>query len=111
MIIFQDPLNNDQDNLVPPSDVTVFILFGVLFSGVTGILAGANLSGELKDPSRSIPRGTITGTTFTFITYFILFLLTSLSCNRELLYYECMFMYRMDFWGPSVCIGRFEFFD
>ena len=93
----------------PTSQPTTYLLFGVLFSGVTGILAGANLSGELKDPSRSIPKGTIAGTVFTFITYFVLFILTSVSCNRELLYHECMFMYNIDFWGPTVCIGRFLF--
>ena len=85
----------------------IYILFGVLFSGVTGILAGANLSGELKDPSKSIPKGTIGGTFFTFVTYFVLFLLTAYTCNRELLYHECMYMFRMDFWGPTVCIGRY----
>ena len=79
----------------------------MLFSGVTGILAGANLSGELKDPSKSIPKGTIGGTFFTFVTYFVLFLLTAYTCNRELLYHECMYMFRMDFWGPTVCIGRY----
>jgi len=85
--------------------VSVFTVFGVLFSGVTGILAGANLSGELKNPSASIPRGTIAGTVFTFLTYLALFLLTAATCERNLLYHECLYMYYMDMWGPFVAIG------
>ena len=49
-------------------------------------MAGANLSGELKSPGKSIPIGTLSACAFTFITFIVLIVLTALTCNPTLLH-------------------------
>ncbi|XP_029371168.1 solute carrier family 12 member 2 isoform X1 [Echeneis naucrates] len=48
---------------------TFFSVFAIFFPAATGILAGANISGDLADPQLAIPRGTLLAILVTGIVY------------------------------------------
>ncbi|OZC07729.1 amino acid permease [Onchocerca flexuosa] len=53
---------------------TFFVVMAIYFPSVTGIMTGTNMSGDLKDPQKSIPQGTMAAQLTTSIIYFFLIL-------------------------------------
>ena len=58
----------DITDTAPNSD-SFLIVFAIVFPAFTGMTAGVGLSGDLKDPGKSIPRGIILATVIGFIVY------------------------------------------
>ncbi|MEM9193796.1 MAG: hypothetical protein AAGF12_31765, partial [Myxococcota bacterium] len=74
--------------LEPASDAdapSLATLFGVFFPAVTGFTAGVNMSGDLRDPKRAIPQGTMMAIFVGAIVYIGLAIALALFVSREAL--------------------------
>ncbi|KAK5875687.1 hypothetical protein CesoFtcFv8_026739 [Champsocephalus esox] len=49
-----------------------FQMFAIFFPSTIGILSGANISGDLKDPATAIPKGTLVAIFWTTLSYLII---------------------------------------
>jgi amino acid transporter len=88
------------------ADPDPFILvFAICFPAFTGMTAGVGLSGDLKNPGRSIPLGTITGTLFGMVVYVLIVIKLASNATPEALAADPLIMARIALWGPIVPIG------
>lgn len=62
---------------------TFVSVLGLFFPAVTGIMAGANMSGEIKNPGNSIPYGTIYAVVVSGLVYWLMGVLLASSCAYE----------------------------
>ena len=58
-------------------------VFAVFFPAVTGILAGVSMSGDLKTPERSIPRGTFLAVGAGFLVYLLVPVMLAFTVPRD----------------------------
>jgi len=69
----------------PASMYSFWLVFAIFFPAATGFLAGVNMSGDLRDPMHSIPKGTIAAVLGGMVIYGLLMLLSAGVISRGLL--------------------------
>lgn len=77
----------------------------VFFPAVTGIVAGANMSGDLKDPRRSIPIGTMTAIAVSSFVYLVLAYWLARTATPQELVSNYTIMIDRAAWRPVVLAG------
>jgi amino acid transporter len=82
-----------------------WIVFAVFFPATTGIMAGANMSGDLKDPKRSIPVGTLAAIGVSFLIYVLLAIWLARSATPQEMVSNYYVMMDKAFWPPAVLAG------
>ena len=82
-----------------------FVVFAICFPAFSGMTAGVGLSGDLKNPSRSIPLGTILGTAVGLVIYLAVVVKMSMSATPEQLAGRELVMSDIAVWGPMIPIG------
>ena len=98
-----------QENMSPKysGNRSLVVMFALFFPAVTGIMAGANMSGDLADPARSIPRGTLLAVGVTAIVYLGLAILLGGAASRETLQTEPLVMGRLSPFPWLITAGVF----
>jgi amino acid transporter len=95
-----------QDRLSPL--FSYWVVFAIYFPAVTGIAAGVNMSGDLDDPGRSIPRGTLAAVGVGFLVYFAQIVLCGGAYERSALItapYELLHDNALFGWSILVTLG------
>jgi amino acid transporter len=76
-----------------------FILFAICFPAFTGMTAGVGLSGDLKNPGKSIPLGTMGGTVTGLVVYILVVWKLSVSASQADLVEDQLIMSRIAVYG------------
>ena len=80
-------------------------VFAIVFPAFTGMTAGVGLSGDLRNPRRSIPLGTIAATLTGMVVYLLIVLKMGMSASPERLAGDTFVMSHIALWGPAIPIG------
>jgi len=87
------------------SDKGFFYVFAIIFPAFTGITADVGLSGDLRNPSKSIPLGTLAATIVGMIIYVFIALKLTTSASSFDLMNDQLIMSKIALWGPIIPIG------
>lgn len=95
------------DAIIPPK-AGFWVVFAVFFPAVTGIEAGLGLSGDLKDPSKSLPIGTLMAIATGYLVYMIMPIFMHFKIpDSNLLLIDQNILSTISRWAPLVALGIF----
>ncbi|MEJ2049566.1 MAG: amino acid permease [Calditrichota bacterium] len=86
-------------------DANFWKVFAIFFPAVTGIMAGANLSGDLREPRKAIPLGTMSSIVVTMFIYILIAYIAVKVATPAELRANQMIMVDKALWGPAVIAG------
>ena len=102
------PIENSTIELwgVPASQSEGFwTVFAIFFPAVTGIMAGVNMSGDLKDPAKSIPKGTFLAVGVGYVIYMTVPFFFAARADAATLVSDTMIMQKIALWGGAILLG------
>ena len=85
--------------------VSLEVVFAIFFPAVTGFTAGIAMSGDLEDPKRSIPIGTLSAIGVGLVVYLGLATFIAYNINAEVLKTEYNIFMKMALFAPAVVAG------
>ncbi len=103
--VFGHPIEPTQIEYWNDEGESFWIVFAVFFPAVTGIMAGVNMSGDLKEPSIALPKGTLYAVGTGYLIYMIIPIFLSLRANSSTLINEPFIMADMSYWGGAIALG------
>ncbi|WP_267384794.1 Na-K-Cl cotransporter [Cyanobacterium sp. uoEpiScrs1] len=102
---FGHPVEETHIELWVNNKAPFWTVFSVFFPAVTGIMAGVNMSGDLRDPIKSLPSGTLWAVGTGFVIYMTLPVFMAMRADSITLIAEPLIMQQMAVWGPSILLG------
>ena len=96
----------DTVNLMASKDsISMEVVFAVFFPAVTGFTAGIAMSGDLKDPKRSIPMGTLMAIGVGLLVYISMAIFIAFKVDSETLRGDYNILMKIALFAPAVVAG------
>lgn len=87
------------------SGTNFWIVFAVYFPAVTGIMAGANMSGDLENPRANIPKGTLAAVGLSYLVYVGMAILVAYLATPQELLENYNILIDKSYFAPLVLAG------
>ena len=89
----------------PQTNLGFWVLFAIFFPAVTGFTQGVSMSGDLRDPGKSLPRGTFMAVGLSIIVYFLSSIVFAATLPAEVMMGDYGSMNKVALYGFLVTAG------